>query len=161
MRTRVHPNTPSNGFRLIELLVVLAILGICVAIGVAAIGRSLDVRAAKEAASCWQAAAAWAQAAVLWQHQELNVGYEDGQISTGGEAGSASALPVGPVPATGVDANVARWKQGRGVSVGFGGSFAAPDGGGSLYFGGGPVEYRVVVRPESGLTGRTLVETGQ
>jgi hypothetical protein len=61
------------------------------------------------------------------------------------------------VPAT---TNLTRWRDEGGVAVEFSGGLGSPDGGGSVYFDALAGSYRVVVRPESGLTIRTRVEEG-
>jgi len=145
----------SVGFSLIELMVVLAVLGICLASGVAALGNGLSAVETRGAAQDWQAAAAWAQVGVLWQRGTTRAAYDSGSLSLfhdfglcGGDLGRSAA-------ATDVQANVARWRVGGGIAVTFGGDLASPDGGGSLYFQNNGGAYRVVVRPESGLTVRT------
>ena len=150
-----------GGYTLIELVMVLAILGICLVAGSVSLVRGLAREESRGAAQSWQAAAAWAQVGALWHGGSVRLAYESGSLSLSHDFGLCgadlgAALP--PVPAT---ANLARWRDGIGVAVKFGGALASPDGGGSLLFGAGGGDYRVVVRPESGLTVRTAAEAGQ
>ena len=145
----------SGGFSLIELMVVVVVLGICLAGGVAALSDGLSAVETRGAAQDWQAAAAWAQVGVLWQRGTTRAAYDSGSLSLfhdfglcGGDLGRSAA-------ATDVEANVARWRVAGGVAVTFGGNLASPDGGGSLHFQSNGSSYRVVVRPESGLTVRS------
>ena len=83
--------------------------------------------------------------------------YEDGTLA----AAHAFSLCGGSLgfsaPAAKASANVARWIDGEGVAVTFSGSMASPDGGGSIYFDALRTRNRVVVRPESGLSVRSLL----
>lgn len=148
----------SGGFSLIELLLVLAVLGVCLVAATVSLGGGIGKQEAREAAQSWQAAASWAQVGVLWQggSAALRCGSEGLAIShefelCGGDLGSAA-------PTVPVTSNLARWRDGDRVAVSFGGSLGSPDGGGSLYFHASGTAYRVVVRPESGLTTRNWVD---
>jgi prepilin-type N-terminal cleavage/methylation domain-containing protein len=160
MSKRIHSLLGRGGYSLIEVLLVAAILGICLAIGSLSLARGLRTQVARGSAQSWQAAAAWAQIGVLWQGGAVRLSYAPGALSLshdfglcGGELGSSAP----PVPAT---TNLARWRDGIGVAVEFSGALGSPDGGGSIYFDALAGRYRVVVRPGSGLTARTRVEEG-
>ncbi len=147
----------SSGYSLVELLCVLVILGICLGIASISVAAGLRTNEARGAAQVWQTASAWAQVGVLWQGGSTRVEYEAGSLVvandlglSGGELGRTGAA----VPVT---TNLARWRHGDGVMVTYG-ALGAPDGGGSLYFQSSGRAYRVVVRPESGLTARSLEE---
>lgn len=144
-----------------ELLVALALVGICTAIGLASFAHCIRLPEARGAAQIWQAAAGWAQIGVLWHGGSARVNYEHGAVSVSRDA-PLSGGDLGPVaPSVASSANVARWHEGEGVSVGFSGTLASPDGGGSVFFAGPPVGYRVAVRPVSGLTSRACFGTEQ
>ena len=148
----------SSGYTLIELMVVLAILGSCLVAASVSLGRGLAVEASRGAAQSWQAAAAWAQLGTLWHGGSVKLTYDSGALSLAhdfGLCGGGDGVLAPLVPAT---ANLARWCDEVGVAVKFGGALGSPDGGGSLFFGGTGRIYRVVVRPESGLTARTAAE---
>ncbi len=154
MGTRVHVSF-SSGFGLIELLVVLAIIGVCAAVASITLGNGLSGQAARGAAQSWQAAAAWAQVGVLWHGGSSRVIYSRVDLTVahdfdlcGGKLGATG--PMAPVTT-----NVSRWDGGEKATVAFGGALASPDSGGSLYFHGSGSAYRVVVRPESGLSVRS------
>jgi prepilin-type N-terminal cleavage/methylation domain-containing protein len=158
MGTRSQILAGPGGFSLLELLFVLAVLGICGAIGVAGVAQALQTREARGAAQDWQAAAAWAQVGVLWHGGDTRLTCRLGTTSLehdfklcGGSLGKAT-------PSVAIESNVTRWCTGSLSMVAFGGLLASPDGGGSLYFGAGGLVYRVVVRPTSGLTVRSLTE---
>ncbi|MBN1629942.1 MAG: type II secretion system protein [Thermoleophilia bacterium] len=155
MGTRIHISL-SGGFSLIELMVVLAVLGICLAGGVAALGNGVSAVETRGAAQDWQAAAAWAQVGVLWQGGSTRVAYDSGSLSLSHEFGLCGGELGHSAAAAHVQTNTARWEAAEGIAVAFGGSLASPDGGGSLYFHNRGGTYRVVVRPESGLTVRSL-----
>ncbi|MBN1628819.1 MAG: prepilin-type N-terminal cleavage/methylation domain-containing protein [Thermoleophilia bacterium] len=145
----------SGGFSLIELMVVVVVLGICLAGGVAALSDGLSAVETRGAAQDWQAAAAWAQVGVLWQGGCTQAACDSGSVALTHEYGLCGGDLGRSTAATDVEANVARWRVGGGIAVTFGGSLASPDGGGSLHFQNNGGAYRVVVRPESGLTVRS------
>lgn len=145
------------GLSIIELLIVMLVLTVLASVGAAYLGRTLQHQETRGAAQAWQAACAWAQLGVVWRGGSGRVSYTGGSLSVahsaalfGGELG-----PCGS--ATWVSGNVPRWTLPDGVSVAFGGALASPDGGGSIFFQSPGVGYRVVVRPVSGLTGRSWV----
>ncbi len=159
MGRQIHILSP-GGYGLIELLFVLAMLGICLAAGTVSLAAGLQIQEARGVAQDWQAASAWAQLGVMWQGGSSGVKYVSGSVAVNHEQGLCGG-DLGPVSsAVPVTTNLARWRVGGGLAVGFGGSLAAPDGGGSVYFHAGRRAYRVVVRPESGLTVRSWVEVG-
>ena len=155
MRTRFDISY-SGGFSLIELLLALCVLGVCLAFGVAALSGSLRTVEGRGSAGSWQAAAAWAQVGALWHGGSTELAYESGSLSLSHEYGLCGGRVDGGSPHVPVATNVARWRHGSAAAVVFGGPLASPDGGGSLFFRAGAGTYRVVVRPESGLTSRAL-----
>lgn len=148
--------SPSAGFSLIELMVVLAVLGICLIGAVTALGEGLSAVGSRGAAQDWQAAAGWAQVGVLWHGGTARAAYDSGSVSVTHEFGLCGGDLGDSAAATHVTSNVARWRAAGAVAVTFTGGLASPDGGGSLYFHDRGGTYRVVVRPESGLTVRNL-----
>jgi prepilin-type N-terminal cleavage/methylation domain-containing protein len=157
MRQRIHI-LPLSGFSLIELLLVVAVMGLCLAAASVLLGSGLSNQDAREAARCWQAGATSAQVAVLWQGGTATVRYGSDGLAISHDLRSAGGNLGSAVPTAPVSTNVARWRDGDRVAVDFGGSLGSPDGGGSLYFHASGTAYRVVVRPESGLTTRDWVE---
>jgi prepilin-type N-terminal cleavage/methylation domain-containing protein len=147
--------TLSNGFSLIEVVLVLAVMGLCLTAAAVSLGSGLNRQGARGAAQDCQAAVAWAQIGVVWQGGSNEVGCESGSISVshdhslcGGDLGSVA-------PAVAISTNLTRWRAGEGIRISLGGDLASPDGGGSLYFHASQGAYRVVVRPESGLSVRS------
>jgi prepilin-type N-terminal cleavage/methylation domain-containing protein len=155
------PQPSSGGYSLVELLFVLAVLGICISLGAVSLVHGMRTQEARGAAQCWQAAAGWAQIEAIWQGGSVRVNYAPGSLTlSGASAGSGGDL-AGSIPLAPVTTNLARWRDASGATVEFGGALAAPNGGGSLFFGAESGSYRVIVRPESGLTIRTRMEMGQ
>jgi Tfp pilus assembly protein FimT len=157
MRRHSHITPNSLGYCLIELLLVLCLIGVCLAVGAASLSTGLVREQARGAAQSWQAGAAWAQLGVLWQggKVEVTIGRTDLAVShdlglCGGNVGAAASH-------TPVSANVARWLTSEGARVTFCGYQASPDSGGSLFFHGAGGAYRIAIRPESGLTARSWV----
>jgi hypothetical protein len=144
----------------VELLFVLAMLGLCLVIGAVGVVGALQAREAKGAAQSWQAAAAWAQAGVLWHGGSSRLIYGPDALAVAHTQRLCGGDVGGVGPSVAIETNVPRWRlPGGGSVVTFGGSLGSPDGGGSLYFGdAASLRYRVVVRPESGLTTRALLE---
>jgi|WetSurMetagenome_2_1015567.scaffolds.fasta_scaffold145329_2 prepilin-type N-terminal cleavage/methylation domain-containing protein len=157
---RRHSNIHSEpgGFSLLELLLVLALLGVCVLVGAVAGAQALGARQAKGAAQGWQAAAGWAQVGVLWNGGDTELASDGGSLSLENDLHLCGGRLEGALPSAPVATNVSRWLAGTATVVTFGGRQASPDSGGSLFFGSGRVTYRVAVRPESGLTARSLAE---
>jgi prepilin-type N-terminal cleavage/methylation domain-containing protein len=149
-----------GGYTLAELLVVVAIVGICLAAGSFSLTRDLRTQEARGSAQSWQAAAAWAQVGVLWQGGAVRLSYAPGALALSHDLGLCGGDLGSSAPSAPATTNLARWRDGAGVRVEFSGALGSPDGGGSLYFHALAGRYRVVVRPESGLTARTRVEEG-
>jgi prepilin-type N-terminal cleavage/methylation domain-containing protein len=150
----------SHGYSLIELLLVLAVLGICLLAGSLCLANGVRIQEARGAAQSWQAAAGWAQLGVLWHGGSVQLECAPGTLAVSHEFGLCGGDLGSSAPAVPVTTNLARWRDGDCVAIRFGGSLASPDGGGSLYFDSLTGSFRVVVRPESGLTARTRMETG-
>ena len=151
-----HQTVGRSGHTLLELLVVLAIIGVCLLAGTVSLTKELGTEEGRGAAQTWQAAAAWAQLGVLWHGGSAHLQYQAGEASLVhdfSEFGGTLGLSAATVP---VSTNLSRWKMGSGVSVGFTGALGSPDGGGSLLFGEGNRLYHLVVRPESGLSVRSI-----
>ena len=143
---------------MIELLVVLAILGICMTAGSVSLAYAVRTQQARGAAQNWQAAAGWAQVGVLWHGGSVRLSYAPGSLALSHDFGICGGDLGQSAPTVSVTANLARWRDPEGVAVTFGGALASPDGGGSLHFQASKGSYRVTVRPESGLTVRSWVE---
>lgn len=159
MKGRPHISS-STGFCLIELLLAFAVMGVCLALGAIAVCDGLPAHGARGAAQAWQSAAAWAQVGVLWQGGTAELTCVSGNLTAAHDLGLCGGDLGKAAPEAGVATNLGRWVCGQGVAVSFGGTLGSPNGGGSLYFGGpGPV-FRVVVRPESGLTLRSREDEG-
>jgi prepilin-type N-terminal cleavage/methylation domain-containing protein len=156
---RISFRARSDGFGLLELLLVVSILGSCLLAGSVSLVHGLRAQQARGTAQDWQAAIAWAQIGVLWQGGSTRVGYSPGSIRLSHDLGLCGGDLGSSAPAVPVGTNLSRWRDADGVAVSFAGTFASPDGGGSLFFDALQGSYRVVVRPESGLTTRTRVET--
>jgi prepilin-type N-terminal cleavage/methylation domain-containing protein len=157
-RSHRSNRTEPGGFSLLELMFVLALLGVCAALGALVGARALEAREAKGAAQGWQAAAGWAQVGVLWFGGRTEVDSGDGSLALRNDRVLCGGNLQAALPESSVTSNVPRWLTASGVRVTFGGAQASPDGGGSLFFGTGRAVYRVTVRPESGLTVRSLTE---
>ena len=148
-----YPNL--RGYCLIELTVVLLLLGIVIVTGSASLSAALKRQEARGSAQSWQAAAACTQVGVLWQREGSGVRATSAGLHITQESTDRSVWSSGLTPVCPVDTNVDRWRIVEGAKVGFVGRLASPDSGGSLYFRALYGAYRVVVRPESGLTTRS------
>lgn len=137
-----------------ELVVVLAVLGICIAGGAAPLAASLSAHEARGAAQGWQTAVAWAQTGMLWHGGSTSVTYERGSLRLAHDYGLSGGALDHIVPEIAVSTNTARWRSEGGAVITIGGDLASPDGGGSLFFHSHGGSYRVTVRPVSGLTVR-------
>lgn len=145
----------ADAFSLVELVFVVGILAACLAATTPLLNLGLRQQEARGAAQSWQAAATWAQIGVLWHGGSTQSGYAAGSIAVANDLALSGGSLGYSAPAVPVRTNLARWRVGEGVAVSFAGTFASPDGGGSLFFDACGASYRVVVRPESGLTVRT------
>ncbi len=145
-----------GGFSLIELVVVIAVVGVCAGVGVIGGAQALRSREARAAAQSWQAAAAWAQTGLLWHGGRTELECDGHELAVRHDSGLCGGVLNAAIPGVPLSGNVARWRAVSGWIVKFGGVLASPDSGGSLFFGEGDAAYRVVVRPESGLTARSL-----
>lgn len=145
-----------HGYTLIELLFVLAVLGICLFAGAGYALQALVTHEARGAAQTWQAGAAWAQIGALWHGGSVRLAYGPGSLLLSHSLGLCGRGGT-RTPSAAVTTNLTRWRDRDGVAVEFGGAFGSPDGGGSLFFEAIGGRFRVVVRPESGLTKRTRV----
>ncbi len=155
---RPAKSSSQSGYTLIETLLVLTVLAICIAAGGVSLAHGLQTVEARGAAEAWQAAAAWAQTGALWQAQAREVRYDSGLLSVARDAGGTADELGSAASSIPVFANVARWRQGEGVTVRFLAGSGSPDSAGSLYFRAVSTDFRVTVRLESGLTVRSLVE---
>jgi hypothetical protein len=157
---RHAPTRAASGHTLIELLLVLGLLTICAGAGAACLIAGLRAQEARGAAQSWQAAAAWAQVGVLWHGGSVRLAYREGELSLTHDLALCGGRLGASAPVAASSANVSRWVDEDGVAVSLTGRMASPDGGGSLYFDAGQNRYRVVLRPETGLTARShlLVE---
>ena len=143
------------GHSLVELLVVLALLGIALAVGTTLLARGTSTVEARGAAQTFQAAATWAQTGSIWLGTGTDLEFGAGGIAVRASAGAAGGDLGSAVPAVTAVPNVAYWKQGDGVVVRFGAGTGYPNSAGSVFFRCSAGDYRVTVRLESGLTART------
>jgi len=146
-----------EGFNVLEVVLVVAIVGICVTMTCVLTAAGLPRQEARAAAQDWQAAAAWAQVGVLWHGDGASITYGAERLAVAQDSDLCGGNLGAAAPSVPVSANVNRWISGEEMSVRFLGPSASPDGGGSLFFDAGGTSYRVIVRPESGLTARTWV----
>jgi len=140
------------GHTLLELITVLGILALGFVIPLAAFVSGLRGTESRLDAQTWQAAAHWGQVQQAWTGERVIVSAEPGFLSVGPATGY-SELALGR-QTVGPTANIPRWRTASGAAVSFSGSFASPDGAGSLTFGEIGLASRVVIRLESGLTRR-------
>jgi prepilin-type N-terminal cleavage/methylation domain-containing protein len=158
MKPQFSVDPRSAGYSLIELMLVLALLAACVGAGATWWCRGLVRGEARGCAQSWQAAAALGQVEVLWQGGRSEVSASAGGVGLTHDPGSSGLALEGWAPICAIDTNIARWRIVDGARVAFGGHIASPDSGGSVYFGAAAGCYRVIVRPESGLTIRGWVD---
>ena len=141
-----------EGHTLLELLVVVAVLGIAALLPFLTLTRALDVVGARGAAQTWQGAAALAQSSALWTggHAQVAAAADRIDVETG-----AVALDLGIAPGLAVRTNFPHWALPMGARVTFDGAFGSPDGAGSITFGDPAWGSRVVVHLETGTTRRS------
>jgi Tfp pilus assembly protein FimT len=148
---RFHP----SGNSLVELMLVLALLGVLVTLGASSLSAAVKRQEARGTAQTAQSATAWGQLGVVWQGGEAQVSLGRGGLSVSNESGRCGGdLGTLGTPSA-VTSNIFRWNVPGGVELRFLGSFASPDSGGSLYVESGGGAYRVIVRPGSGFTVRS------
>jgi hypothetical protein len=136
---------------------VLSLLSIFLVLGIGQFSGGYSRQQARSAAQSTQAALAWAQNSVLWRggtHQVLVAGTSLTVSGPSGEDGETAGVSA---PMSRVSSNVALWSTSEGIRLRFVGPFGSPDGGGSLYFGVDAPDYKVTVRPESGLSVRSVM----
>ena len=146
------------GYCLIELMLVLALLGACVAVGAISWCGSLARGEARGLAQSWQAAAALGQVDVMWQGGRSEVLANTEGVGLTHDPGSSGLALAGCAPTSSIYTNIPRWRVPHGAKVVFGGHIASPDSGGSVCFGASAGCYRVTVRPETGLTIRSWAD---
>ncbi len=147
------------GYTLLETLVVLAVLGLAAVAVSVSVAEAIGRLEARGAAQTWQAAGAWAQLGAIWDGSPSSVGATSSALSVRhGEREACLGGMMGPVS---LSTNVPRWRTATGVNVKFSEVTAAPDGGGSLYFRAPRGCYRVTIRPVSGVTTRSWLDTVQ
>lgn len=144
-----------KGHTLLELVVVVAILGVVFSAASLSLGVGLTTQQARGAAQSWQAAAAWAQTGVLWHGGSTQLESEGGALGVEHSYSLCGGDLAGVAPTARTSANVSRWLDGSRITVRFAGTSGSPDSGGSVFFHALRSRYRVVVRPESGLTARS------
>lgn len=149
------PAAPA-GFTLLETVLVCALLMLCLTAVCVSLAAGVACGETRGAAQCWQAAAAWAQLEVMWQGGSAEVTCDGEELAVSRTPGSCAGDLGGSSPQVAVATNVSTWRKGDAVVVRFTGAQASPNGGGSLYFSWLRRAYRVAVRPESGLTVRSL-----
>jgi prepilin-type N-terminal cleavage/methylation domain-containing protein len=145
----------ARGFTLVEVVLAVAVLCAVAAAGSLSLAHGLQHQETRGAAQTWQAEVAWTQVGVLWHGGSARAAYAGGGMSIAHSANLFGGSFGAVAPATSTDSNVTRWTRPDGVSLAFSGVLASPDGGGSVFFRSSGLGYRVVVRPETGLTVRS------
>lgn len=151
----MRADTHILGHTLIELLFALALISVCIVVGLAGVVGALRALEARTSAQAWQAAASAAQSRAVWTGYSTRVASAPSGFSLPGSpaATDGSSRQLGHLP-TQPSVNVGRWRAATGTVVTFVAGSAAPDSGGSLFFGSHQTLARVVVRVGSGLTTR-------
>ncbi|MDA8218020.1 MAG: prepilin-type N-terminal cleavage/methylation domain-containing protein [Dehalococcoidales bacterium] len=144
---------PFSGFSLIELLVVVAVLGVCLSLTLPPLYECVTRTGSRTAAQVWQCATAWTQLRQLAGGGSVTVEVHPPALDLCGPSGDARGVDL---PTVDCSTNLSRWRVGEGVRVSFGGELASPDAAGSVYFGPPGLQTRVVVRAESGFTYRAV-----
>lgn len=155
MQGRQDIARPRPGYCLAELLLVIALIGICLLAATVCIRDGVDRQQARGVAQVAQAAVARAQASAIWLGGEARVSLARGHVIVDRGLDSATDDLGLLAPAAVISVNVNRWKTLDGVLFRFLAPFGTPDSGGSIGIEGGGASYRVSVRPESGLTARS------
>ncbi len=150
-----------SGHSLVELLVVLVLLGICLAIGLVLLPRGIETVEARGGAQIWQVAAACAQTGAVWQGTNEVLESSPAGLAVAADPGGSSWDLGSAVPPVAEVANVPRWRTAQGVIVVFAALSGHPNAAGSVYFKAPGDDYRVTVRLESGLTRRSCEEAAQ
>ena len=145
----------SSGFSLIELMLVLALLGIVATMGFISFSHGLKRQEARGAAQVWQAAAGRTQVGVMWRGGSAQLLCAEGSLSLTHDASLFGIPNFAEIPDVPLDVNVARWRDGGGTLVSFSGALASPSSGGSIFFIVPGGSYRVTIRPETGFTVRS------
>lgn len=151
LRAETYPSGFEHGHTLAEVLISLAIIGICAILPAVALTRHLERVERRSVSLVVQQVAALAQAKAMYTGVPIDVACDGSTVVASGPLAESATAPIPGVSAT-VSSNVARWSRSDGVSVRFGPGFGSPDGAGSVYVGSPPGQMRVVVRVESGLT---------
>jgi hypothetical protein len=146
------PPSCAAGHTLVELLTVLLVLGLVFSLLGIGLWRCVELTEARGAAQVWQTAGLWAQQTQMSAGGRVSLAVGPDGASLAGDAIGRDELSVSPSFRV-VRANVSRWRQPPAIVVTFGGSYASPDSGGSLFLGAEP-SLRVAVRPETGYTRR-------
>jgi len=142
----------AEGHTLVELVLVLALLGSCAAIGAVSLTTALGSAEGRGAAQSWQAATAWAQVGVMWHGGSVRLSYDQGHLQLAHDLALCGADLGLCAPVAVSNANVSRWVTDGDLNLHVSGRLASPDGGGSIYFDSPTGRYQVVVRPVTGLT---------
>jgi hypothetical protein len=159
--TRPGHLTSPSGHSMVEMLLVLALLGVCFAAGGIALSHGVTAVQARGAAQAWQAAGTWAQVGSVWQGTASEVRFESGRLAVTADTGTSGGDLGASAPAAPAVANVVRWRQGEAVVVRFLAGSAYPNSAGSVYFRAVGGDYRVTLRLESGLTVRSRMDATQ
>jgi type II secretory pathway pseudopilin PulG len=142
------------GYCLVELLLALFLLGIFLTTAAVSVGRSVDRQQARGISQVTQAAVARAQTHAVWQGGDASVSLAGGRVLVNCARVNGTDDSGLLSPSATVSANVTRWAIGGGVTFRFLAPFGSPDSGGTLRIESGGAVYKVIVRPESGLTAR-------
>lgn len=145
----------SSGHTLPELLIVLAVLGICTLIPALSMVSGLDALRVRSGAQLWQGAVAAGQMGAIWGVEDVEVSQLADGLHVSGESGANVAAVSFPEDMRS-QANISRWSGAEGASLQLGTPFGAPNGAGSVYVGAAERRARVVIRAESGLTWRAV-----
>lgn len=146
-----RPARSQRGHTLIELLVTLAVIGICAVWPTVALSRNLQKAERRSVSLVFEQVAALAQTQAMYTHVPIEVTSDGTAVTASGGPTGGTIAPLPGVKAA-MSSNVERWSRSPGVTVRFHPGFGSPDCAGSIYVGTAPGQMRVVVRLESGLT---------